>query len=69
MRQPLGGQKRIRGDAERGVMMKASPASAFEVVKAQLVLELLIVTLDPPAQHRELDQLGARLSRSKIRPG
>ena len=56
MRQPLRGQKCIRGDAERGVMMKPAPAPAFEVIEPQLVLQFLIVPFDPPAQHRELDQ-------------
>jgi hypothetical protein len=43
MRQPLRGQERIRGDAERGVMMKASPAASLEVIKPQLVFQFLIV--------------------------
>ena len=49
MREPLRGEKRIGGDAERGVMMEATPAPAFEVIQAQLILELLIVTLYSPA--------------------
>jgi hypothetical protein len=47
MGQPLRGEERVRSNAERGVMMEASPAPAFEVIQPQLVLELLIVTLDP----------------------
>src|SRR5713226_3570952 len=63
MRQPLSGEKRVRGDAEGGVMVEAPPAPPFEVIQAQLVLQLLVVPLDPPAQHRESDQIGVRRRR------
>jgi hypothetical protein len=39
--------------AERGVMVEASPCSAFEVIEADLLLELLIVALDAPAKFGE----------------
>src|SRR2546426_9727354 len=60
MREPLGGEKRIRRNAERGVMVEAPPAPPFEVIQPQLVLQLLVGPLDPPAQHREPDKIGAR---------
>jgi hypothetical protein len=37
-------------------MMKASPSAAFEMPEPDLLLELLIVALDPPAQFGEFDQ-------------
>ena len=36
--------------------MKASPSAAFEMPEPDLLLELLIVALDPPAQFGEIDQ-------------
>src|SRR2546425_380074 len=60
MRQPLCGKKRVRRDTERGVMVESPPASPFKMIEPQLVLQLLVVSLDAPAEHRELDQLGAR---------
>src|SRR5437879_4999816 len=47
-------------NAQRGVMVEAPPAPPFEVIQPQLVLQLLVVPLDPPAQHGEPDQIGAR---------
>src|SRR5437899_1135226 len=63
MRQPLRGEKRVRRDAECGVMVEAPPASPFEVIEPQLVLQLLVVPLDTPAQHREPDQIRPRRRR------
>src|SRR5438445_163301 len=60
MRQPLRGKKRVRRNTERGVMVETPPASPFKMIEPQLVLQLLVVPLDAPAQHRELDQIGAR---------
>src|SRR5262249_6603392 len=37
-------------------MMEPTPAAPLEVIQAQLVLELLVVSLDPPAQLREADE-------------
>src|SRR5881409_3931034 len=59
MREPLGGEKRIRRNAQRGVMVEAPPAPPFEVIQPQLVLQLLVVPLDPPAQHGEPGRVGA----------
>ena len=49
-RTPFGDQESVGCDAERHVMVKASPASTFIVIEAQFLLEFLIVALDPPAQ-------------------
>src|SRR6266536_2102538 len=42
------------------MMMEASPAAALEMIQPELVLELLIVALDPPTQLGEADELGER---------
>src|SRR5215813_7675563 len=55
-RLPLGDQEAVGGDAQRGVMMEATPASAFEVAQPEFLLELLVVALDAPAQLRNVDQ-------------
>src|SRR5690349_16625573 len=50
-------------------MVKARPASTFEVIEPDLVLEVLIVTLDAPAQLRnthELADRGVRWQRDEI---
>jgi len=52
----LGDQEAVGGDAQRGAMMEATPASAFEVAKPEFLLELLVVTLDAPAQLGQIDQ-------------
>src|ERR687891_2952068 len=40
------------------MMMEAAPAAALEMVEPELVLELLIVALDAPAQLGEADEVG-----------
>src|SRR3954470_23201495 len=52
----LGDQKAVGCDAQAGMMMKAAPGAALVVAKAKLLLELLIVPLDPPARLGNLDQ-------------
>src|SRR5262249_17704429 len=44
-------------DAQGCVMMEAAPAAAFVVTKPDLLLELLIVTLDTPAELGKIDEL------------
>src|ERR1700704_1975720 len=56
-RLPLGDQESVGCDAQRGVMMKAAPAASLIVSEPDLLLELLIVALDAPAQFGEIDQL------------
>jgi len=43
----------MRNRAERRVVVKPAPSSTFEVIEAQLALELLVVALDAPTQLRE----------------
>ena len=49
-------KKSMGGDAERGVVMEASPASPFEVGEAEFALEFLIIAFDAPAQFRSIDE-------------
>src|SRR5687768_9131765 len=42
------------------MMMEPSPAAALEMIEAELILELLIVALDAPAQLGEADEVGDR---------
>ena len=43
-------------DAQRGVVMEAADPATFEVPETDLLLELLIVALDAPAQLGKLHQ-------------
>ena len=49
MLQALGQQEAVGGDAQGGMMMKAPPAASFVVPQTQVLLEILVVTLDAPA--------------------
>ena len=40
--------------------MKPAPAAALEVIKPELLLELLVIALDPPAQLGQPDQTRQR---------
>ena len=50
-------QEAVSRDAQGGVVVEAAPAAAFEMAQAHLLLELLIVALDPPAQGGGGDKL------------
>jgi hypothetical protein len=52
----FGREEGIRRDAQSAVMMEAAPASPFEVIQAEFILELLIVPLDPPAELGEAER-------------
>ena len=52
---PFGDQESISGNAHGGVMVESSPASPFEMPEPDLLLELLIVALDAPAHHGDID--------------
>src|SRR3954470_22801348 len=54
---PLGDQKAISRDAQRGVMVEAAPAAALVVPEPDFLLEILVVPLDPPAQLSQVDHL------------
>src|SRR6201991_1799985 len=46
----LGDQKTVGCDAQAGMMMKPAPVAALVMAKAELLLELLVIPLDPPAR-------------------
>ena len=47
---PLGDQKTVSRNAQRGVVMEPAPAPPLKVAQPDLLLELLIIPLNPPAQ-------------------
>jgi hypothetical protein len=49
----LQGEERVRDGDEGDVVVPAAVGAALEVVKAERVLELAVVVLDPPAQLRQ----------------
>ena len=49
-RLPLGDQESVGRDAQRGVVVEATPTSPFEMPEPDLLFEILIVALDAPAQ-------------------
>ena len=53
----LSGEKSIGSDAECGVVMESSPASAFKMVDANFVFKFLVIAFDAPAHMKGLDQL------------
>src|ERR1019366_5450099 len=55
-RLPLGDQESVGCDEQRGVMMEAAPPTPFKMSEPELLLELLIVPFDTPAQLGGVDQ-------------
>src|SRR5260370_20558094 len=55
-RLPFGDQESVSRDAQRGVVVEASPTSPFEMSKPELLFQLLIIALDAPAQLGQIDQ-------------
>jgi hypothetical protein len=53
----LGDEEATGGDAQPGVVVKASPPAALVVAEPGFLLEFLIVTLDPPAPLGRGDQI------------
>jgi hypothetical protein len=52
------------------MVVKASPASAFEVIQPDFLLEFLVVAFDAPAQFSESDELFTwRVGRQSGEPG
>jgi len=49
-RSPFGEEESVGGDAQRGVMVKATPPSSLVMAEPKFLLEVLVVPLDPPAQ-------------------
>ena len=62
----LSGEKSIGGDAKCGVMMESSPTSAFEMVDANFIFELLIIAFDAPAHMEGLNQRFQRCCRRQV---
>ena len=56
IRTPFGDQESVGCDAERHVVVKASPTSSFIVIEAEFLLEFLIIALDPPAHFGRCDE-------------
>jgi hypothetical protein len=52
---PLRDQEAVGGDAQRGVMVEADPPSTLEVAEPDLLLEIVVVALDPPSHHGDVD--------------
>ena len=59
-RLPLGDQESVGCNAQRGVVMEAAPTTPFKVAEPNLLLKLLIVALDAPAQFGDVDQPAER---------
>ena len=53
---PLADQESVGCDAQRGVMVKASPSTALKMAEPDFLLEVLIIALDAPAQLGQIDQ-------------
>ena len=56
---PFRDQETVGGDAQRGVMVEATPSPPLVVAQTKLLLEVLIIALDPPSQFRDVDQSAA----------
>src|SRR5215218_5637470 len=54
---PLANEEAVSRDAQGGVMVKATPAPSFVVIKPEFLLQLLVVPFDPPAQLGDADQV------------
>ena len=46
--QALGHQKAIRRNSQGGMVVKPAPVSALVVAQSQILLEVLVITLDAP---------------------
>jgi hypothetical protein len=53
---PLGDQESVSCDAQRRVVVEAAPPTSFEVAEPLLLLELVIIALDAPAQFGDVDE-------------
>src|SRR5579863_8339687 len=56
----LADQKTVGDRRHRHVMMPAQPAASFEMVEPELVFELRVILLDPPARLGPANQLDQR---------
>ena len=53
---PLGDQESVGRDAQRSVVVEATPSTPLEMPEPDLLLEFLVIALDAPAQLGEVDQ-------------
>ena len=51
-------RKSVSGDAERGMMVKATPTSTFVMAQAEFTFELFVISFDAPAQFGIIDECG-----------
>src|SRR5437763_9740694 len=65
----LQGQKAIRQQHQRRVVVKAAPGAPLEVVQPQLLLQLLVALLDWPAALPQADGLFASRARRQVGEG
>jgi hypothetical protein len=65
-RAPFGDQESVGSDCQRGVVMKATPASPFIMSKPEFLLQFLIVALDPPAQLCHMDDSRSGISAGRV---
>ena len=66
---PLGDQKSVGRDAQRGMVVEAAPASSSEMSEPDLLFELLIIALDLPTQFGEVHELAeGNVSRQGRKP-
>ena len=59
MREAICHQEAIGRDAQRGVVMKAAPASTFVMRQPEFLLQFLIIALDAPAHLGRVHELAA----------
>ena len=63
---PLGDEEPVSGDAQRGVMMEASPAPAFEVAQAEFLVEFFIIAFHDPTMLGDSNQVVRSAAAGKL---
>ena len=53
----LANEEAISSNAQGSVMMKATPATSFIMIEPEFLLEILVITLNPPAKFGHVDQI------------
>ena len=54
---PLGHQEGVGRDTQRGVVVEPAPTSTFEMPEPDLLFQIQIISLDPPAHFRHMDEM------------
>src|ERR1700730_11558357 len=52
----FGDQKAVGGNTEGGMVVEAAPPAPLIITKAEFLLQLLIIALDPPSQLGDINQ-------------